>query len=110
MMDGGSIDRVPGDGSAARRRRVLFVTVTALVVVSVIVAFRAVLLPFVLGTLLAYVLHPVVTTVARVQVRAQGFPAGWPCWRSTPCFSRALVWAWPAPCHGLRSRCGTLPQ
>ena len=57
-----------------RRRRVIFATVSIAIVAAVIVASRAVLLPFVLGVLLAYVLHPVVGALTRVSVRGRSVP------------------------------------
>ncbi len=57
-----------------RRRRVIFAAVSITTVAAVIVASRAVLLPFVLGVLLAYVLHPVVGALTRVSVRGRSVP------------------------------------
>jgi predicted PurR-regulated permease PerM len=57
-----------------RRRRLIFATVSLSVIAAVIVASRAVLLPFVLGVLLAYVLHPVVGAITRLRVRGKAVP------------------------------------
>ena len=57
-----------------RRRRMVFAAVSLAVVVAVIVASRAVLLPFVLGVLLAYVLHPVVGALTRVRLGGRSVP------------------------------------
>jgi predicted PurR-regulated permease PerM len=57
-----------------RRRRLIFATVSLSVIAAVIVASRAVLLPFVLGVLLAYVLHPVVGALTRLRVRGKAVP------------------------------------
>ncbi|MDO9017128.1 MAG: AI-2E family transporter [Deltaproteobacteria bacterium] len=57
-----------------RRRRMVFAAVSLAVVVAVIVASRAVLLPFVLGVLLAYVLHPVVGSLTRVRLGGRSVP------------------------------------
>jgi len=50
------------------RQRVLFVVVSTSLAVAALLVFRAVLLPFVLGLLVAYVLHPVVRALTRVRV------------------------------------------
>ncbi len=69
------VDRFPKPGDdAARRRRLVFTSVCAVVVVAALVAFRDVLRPFVLGALLAYVLHPVVGALVRVRVGGRGLP------------------------------------
>lgn len=57
-----------------RRRRLIFASVSVAAIVAVIVASRAVLLPFVLGVLLAYVLHPVVGALTRLKVRGRSVP------------------------------------
>jgi len=57
-----------------RRRRVIFFAVSLAVVTAVIVASRAVLLPFVLGVLLAYVLHPVVGSLTRLRLGGRSLP------------------------------------
>lgn len=57
-----------------RRRRLLFVAVSLAVVTTVVVASRAVMLPFVLGILLAYVLHPVVGALTRVKLGGRAIP------------------------------------
>lgn len=57
-----------------RRRRLIFAIVSLSVIAAVIVASRAVLLPFVLGVLLAYVLHPVVGAITRLRVRGKSVP------------------------------------
>lgn len=57
-----------------RRRRMVFATVSLLVVAAVLVTSRAVMLPFVLGLLLAYVLHPVVGALTRVRVGGRSIP------------------------------------
>jgi predicted PurR-regulated permease PerM len=57
-----------------RRRRLVFALVSVAVIVAVLVASRAVLLPFVLGLLLAYVLHPVVGALTRVSVAGRSVP------------------------------------
>ncbi len=56
------------------RRRTVFVAVTAALVLACLVVFRAVLLPFVLGLLVAYVLHPVVRALTRVRVVGRSPP------------------------------------
>ncbi len=57
-------------------QRVLFVAVTTTLAVAVLVVFRAVLLPFVLGVLVAYVLHPVVRALTQVRI-ARWSPPRW---------------------------------
>ncbi|HVJ93954.1 MAG TPA: AI-2E family transporter [Labilithrix sp.] len=52
----------------ARRRHTIFLTASAAVAVAVIVAARAVLLPFVLASVIAYVLTPAVASVERRRV------------------------------------------
>lgn len=64
----------PGDADAARRRRLIFAWVCGGAVVLTLLAFQAVLRPFVLGALLAYVLHPVVGAMARVRVAGRALP------------------------------------
>lgn len=63
-----------GSAAAQRRRRWIFAAVTSSVFVAVLVLSRAVLLPFVLGVLLAYVLDPVVEASMRVRVAGRAMP------------------------------------
>ena len=58
----------------ARRRRVVFAAVTSAIVLAALVALRAVLLPFVMGSLLAYVLHPLVGSITRIRVGRETVP------------------------------------
>jgi predicted PurR-regulated permease PerM len=62
------------DDAPARRRRQVFVAVWAVVFVLVVVVFRDVLRPFVLGALLAYVLHPVARAMCNVRVAGRALP------------------------------------
>lgn len=66
--------RESGSAAAQRRRRWVFAAVSCSVCVAVLVASRAVLLPFILGVLLAYVLDPVVEAAMRVRVGGRGMP------------------------------------
>lgn len=56
------------------RRRTVFVAALLVAVVAAMVAFRAVLLPFVMGALLAYLLHPVVGWLTRQRVAGRSMP------------------------------------
>ncbi|MBI5516757.1 MAG: AI-2E family transporter [Deltaproteobacteria bacterium] len=69
-----SEDPTDPDDAASTRRRRLFLGTSAVVVTALLVAFRAVLLPFVLGAVLAYVLHPLVTWVERLHVGGRRAP------------------------------------
>ena len=53
---------------AARRRHAIFLAVTAIVAVAVVVAAQAVILPFVLAVVIAYVLTPLVVWVEKKRV------------------------------------------
>ncbi|MCG8554080.1 MAG: AI-2E family transporter [Proteobacteria bacterium] len=55
------------EGSGSRPRRALFLGVSGVLLVACIVVFRAVLVPFVLGLVLAYVLYPLVTATERLR-------------------------------------------
>ena len=69
------VDRLPEpDEPSARRRRLIFVAVWAAVFVAVVAVFRDVLRPFVLGALLAYVLHPVARAMCSVRVAGRTLP------------------------------------
>ncbi|MDB4932258.1 MAG: hypothetical protein JWM10_4742 [Myxococcaceae bacterium] len=57
-----------------RRRRLLFASVSLAVIAAVVLLSRAVLLPFVMGTLLAYVLHPVVGALTRLRLGGRAIP------------------------------------
>lgn len=57
-----------------RRRRFVFAAVWVAVIAAVIFVSWAVLRPFVIGTLLAYVLHPVVGWLTRVKVAGRSMP------------------------------------
>lgn len=57
-----------------RRRRVRFALVWLAVVVVVLAVSYTVLLPFVIGALLAYVLHPVVGAITRLKVAGRSIP------------------------------------
>jgi predicted PurR-regulated permease PerM len=59
---------------AQRRRRQVFAAVTLSALAALLVTARAMLLPFVLGALLAYVLDPVVDGMMRIRVGARGVP------------------------------------
>jgi predicted PurR-regulated permease PerM len=60
----------PSEGtSLRRRRRAWFLSVSAAIVVSVILVAREVLLPFVLALIVAYVLTPLVAVVERWKLR-----------------------------------------
>ncbi|MBL8601137.1 MAG: AI-2E family transporter [Myxococcales bacterium] len=58
----------------ARRRRVIFTSCSAALVVAAVLAFRAVLLPFILGILVAYVLSPLVARLERVKLGGRLVP------------------------------------
>lgn len=62
------------EDAAARRRRVVFTAVTVVALVVVVIAFNAVLRPFVLGALLAYVLHPVARALCAVRIAGRALP------------------------------------
>lgn len=62
------------DDAAARRRRLVFVAVWATAFVLTVAVFRDVLRPFVLGALLAYVLHPVARALCAVRVGGRSLP------------------------------------
>lgn len=57
-----------------RRKRVTFAVVATVFLFAVLYAFQAVLRPFILGALLAYVLHPVVAAVTRVRIAGRAMP------------------------------------
>lgn len=57
-----------------RRRRAVFAAVWVVVVVAAVAISWAVLRPFVIGTLLAYVLHPVVGWLTRLKVGGRSMP------------------------------------
>ncbi len=57
-----------------RRRRLLFAAVWVAVIATSLYFSWAVLRPFVIGTLLAYVLHPVVGALTRVKVAGRSMP------------------------------------
>src|SRR5262245_51318574 len=64
---------VPVDPArAARRRHTIFISVSAIVAVTVIVAARSVLLPFALAFVIAYVLTPAVDWVESRRVPRAG--------------------------------------
>jgi len=68
-------DRLPQpDDAPARRRRQVFVAVWAAVFLLTVGVFRDVLRPFVLGALLAYVLHPVARALCAVRVGGRALP------------------------------------
>jgi predicted PurR-regulated permease PerM len=56
------------------RRRVLFFAITAAAVVAIIVVFRAVLAPFALALVLAYVLAPLVSVMTRIKIGRRTVP------------------------------------
>jgi predicted PurR-regulated permease PerM len=64
----------PGDAHAARRRRLIFAWVCGGAAALTLIAFQSVLRPFVLGALLAYVLHPVVGAMGRARVAGRALP------------------------------------
>src|SRR5688500_6064648 len=53
---------------AARRRHTIFLAVSGAVAIAILVAARAVLLPFVLAVVLAYVLTPLVAWIEKRRV------------------------------------------
>ncbi|MEZ4447811.1 MAG: AI-2E family transporter, partial [Polyangiaceae bacterium] len=61
-------------GAAQRRRRQVFAAVSLTGLLALLVVSRAVLLPFVLGVLLAYVLDPVVNGATRLRVGGRSLP------------------------------------
>lgn len=63
-----------GSEAARRRRRWIFAAVWSVAVVALLIFARAVMLPFVLGVLLAYVLDPVVEAAMRLRVAGRSVP------------------------------------
>lgn len=70
------MDRTPASDTALleRRRQRIFVAVWSAVVVGVLIAFRAILVPFVLAALLAYVLSPVVRWLTGLSLGGRRMP------------------------------------
>jgi len=64
----------PHGGPGSLRRRAIFFSLCAVTCLAVVLAFHAVLVPFVLAVLLAYLLAPVVARLERVQVRGRPLP------------------------------------
>lgn len=58
----------PDEERLANRRRLTFLAVWASVAVVVLVAFRSILVPFILGALLAYIFSPLCDRLTRVRV------------------------------------------
>jgi len=67
---------MPTSGPGSPRRRAIFYGVSAALVVATIATFRAVLVPFLLALVVAYVLSPVVDALARVRVGKVAVPRG----------------------------------
>jgi len=66
----------PESGPGSRLRRQWFLGIVGALLVAVVVAFRAVLLPFLLAVVLAYVLSPVVARGERLRIAGRR-PARW---------------------------------
>jgi predicted PurR-regulated permease PerM len=64
----------PPSGPGSTRRRVVFLSICAAALVAIVLAFHAVLVPFVLAVLLAYLLAPVVARLERVRVGGRLMP------------------------------------
>lgn len=59
---------------AARRRRVIFLSVTAAFALGILYAFREVLAPFAVALVVAYVFAPVVERMERIRISGRPFP------------------------------------
>jgi predicted PurR-regulated permease PerM len=68
------IYRSEGDAATATRRRQVFMGVSGVATIAILIAFQSVMRPFVLGALLAYVLHPVVERMTRLRVKNRAVP------------------------------------
>jgi predicted PurR-regulated permease PerM len=64
----------PESGPGSRSRRRWFLGILGVLLVAVLVAFRAVLLPFLLAVVLAYVLSPLVARGERIEVAGRRAP------------------------------------
>ncbi len=67
-------DTAPAEGPGSPRRRMVFLAVCVACLVTLVALFHAVLVPFVLAVLLAYLLAPVVARVERTRVRGRPVP------------------------------------
>jgi len=59
---------------AARRRRVIFLSITAAFALGILYAFREVLAPFAVALVVAYVFAPVVERMERIRIAGRPFP------------------------------------
>src|SRR3954470_12999153 len=65
---------LPITGPGSKKRRRWFLGICGLLVVTAVVTFRDVLLPFLLGLVLAYILSPLVALGQQVHVRGRPAP------------------------------------
>lgn len=65
---------LPVTGPGSKKRRRWFLGISGLLVAIAVVSFRAVLLPFLLGLVLAYILSPLVSLGQQVRVRGELVP------------------------------------